>query len=157
MNNLNSRNHHCIMGEKPLVSPMLSFTIVDPLRLLVKVNRALWSTKKYSLPEPVIGGFVCCYRRCALSSSLKSKITFSLDVRDFLLLYFFCRYWATSGHQDVLVKVGVSCLHHPVPGPASTFYCSSNVGMVTSSGFGMMKAGCFGQAQLAWLAVLVQL
>ena len=120
---------------------MLSFTIAISLLFIGKglIERSE-VLRKYSLPEPVIGGFVCAAIVAALYYLFEIQITFSLDVRDFLLLYFF----AGIGLQadiKTLVKGGrplfiLLCL-------ASTFIVLQNVvGMAVASGFGMdAKAG----------------
>lgn len=67
-----------------LVSPMLSFTIAISLLFIGKglIERSE-VLRKYSLPEPVIGGFVCAATVAALYYLFEIQITFSLDVRDF--------------------------------------------------------------------------
>ncbi|MFA0153651.1 sodium/glutamate symporter, partial [Vibrio sp. 10N.261.46.C10] len=124
-----------------LVSPMLSFTIAISLLFIGKglIERSE-VLRKYSLPEPVIGGFVCAATVAALYYIFEIQITFSLDVRDFLLLYFF----AGIGLQadiKTLIKGGrplfiLLCL-------AAIFIVLQNVvGMAVASGFGMdAKAG----------------
>mgnify|MGYP001350448069 CR=1 FL=1 len=93
-----------------LVSPMLSFTHAISFLFIGKglIERSE-VLRKYSLPEPVIGGFVCAAIVAALYYLFEIQITFSFDVRDFLLLYFstslllyfstsllFCWYWSSS-------------------------------------------------------------
>jgi len=45
--------------------------------------------RRYSIPEPVIGGFLCAALVAVCYFFFNLKITFKLDVRDWLLLYFF--------------------------------------------------------------------
>lgn len=45
--------------------------------------------RKYSIPEPVIGGFICAAIVGGLYYLFNIQIEFDLEVRDILLLYFF--------------------------------------------------------------------
>jgi len=45
--------------------------------------------RRYSIPEPVIGGFLCAAAVGVAYFVFDLKVTFKLDVRDWLLLYFF--------------------------------------------------------------------
>ncbi|BAJ01273.1 hypothetical protein SVI_1302 [Shewanella violacea DSS12] len=45
--------------------------------------------RKYSIPEPVAGGFACATIVGGLYYAFGIQIEFNLDVRDILLLYFF--------------------------------------------------------------------
>ncbi|MEZ9454811.1 sodium/glutamate symporter [Vibrio splendidus] len=124
-----------------LVSPMLSFTIAISLLFIGKglIERSE-VLRKYSLPEPVIGGFVCAATVAALYYIFEIQITFSLDVRDFLLLYFF----AGIGLQadiKTLIKGGRPLFI--LLFLAAVFIVLQNVvGMAVASGFGMdPKAG----------------
>jgi len=45
--------------------------------------------RRYSIPEPVIGGFLCAAAVAVAYFAFDLKVTFKLDVRDWLLLYFF--------------------------------------------------------------------
>ncbi|MDR9830610.1 sodium/glutamate symporter [Vibrio sp. FNV 38] len=73
-----------------IVSPLVSFTIAISLLFIGKglIERSD-TLQKYSLPEPVIGGFVCAATVAALYYLFNIQISFTLEVRDFLLLYFF--------------------------------------------------------------------
>ncbi|WP_241904874.1 sodium/glutamate symporter, partial [Vibrio lentus] len=124
-----------------LVSPLLSFTIAISLLFIGKglIERSEL-LRKYSLPEPVIGGFVCAATVAALYYLFEIQITFSLDVRDFLLLYFF----AGIGLQadiKTLIKGGRPLFI--LLFLAAVFIVLQNVvGMAVASGFGMdPKAG----------------
>ncbi|MCC4789423.1 sodium/glutamate symporter [Vibrio splendidus] len=120
---------------------MLSFTIAISLLFIGKglIERSE-VLRKYSLPEPVIGGFVCAATVAALYYIFEIQITFSLDVRDFLLLYFF----AGIGLQadiKTLIKGGRPLFI--LLFLAAVFIVLQNVvGMAVASGFGMdPKAG----------------
>ena len=45
--------------------------------------------RRYSIPEPVIGGFLCAAAVAVTYFFFDLKISFTLEVRDWLLLYFF--------------------------------------------------------------------
>ena len=45
--------------------------------------------RRYSIPEPVIGGFLCAAAVAIAYFFFDLKVSFTLDVRDWLLLYFF--------------------------------------------------------------------
>ncbi len=45
--------------------------------------------RRYSIPEPVIGGFLCAALVAVCYFFLDLKISFDLEIRDWLLLYFF--------------------------------------------------------------------
>jgi len=45
--------------------------------------------RRYSIPDPVIGGFLCAAAVAAAYFFFDLKVSFTLDVRDWLLLYFF--------------------------------------------------------------------
>ncbi len=68
----------------------LSFTLAIVLLFLGKL--ALQKSellRRYSIPEPVIGGFLCAFSVAVIYFVFDLQITFSLEVRDWLLLYFF--------------------------------------------------------------------
>ena len=68
----------------------LSFTLAIIL-LFVGKGLTLKSEllRRYSIPEPVIGGFTCAAAVGIAYYVFDLKVSFSLEVRDFLLLYFF--------------------------------------------------------------------
>lgn len=55
----------------------------------VKVAEGWSVVRRYSIPEPVIGGFLCACVVGLIYAVLGSKVVFDLQVRDTLLLYFF--------------------------------------------------------------------
>lgn len=73
-----------------IVLDFVSFTIAMILLFIGKfaLSRSLL-LQKYSLPEPVIGGFLCTLLVGFIYYAFSIEIQFSLDVRDYLLLYFF--------------------------------------------------------------------
>jgi len=68
----------------------VSFTLAIILLFLGKtlVGR-VEILRRYSIPEPVIGGFLCAAAVAVAYFAFDLKVTFKLDVRDWLLLYFF--------------------------------------------------------------------
>ena len=72
------------------VVDFVSFTIAIILLFIGKFvlsrSRVL---QKYSLPEPVIGGFICTLVVALVYYLFGKEIQFNLQVRDILLLYFF--------------------------------------------------------------------
>ncbi|WP_411184705.1 sodium/glutamate symporter [Photobacterium rosenbergii] len=52
-------------------------------------NRALRHPTEILFPEPITGGFVCAATVSLLYSFANVEVSFSLEIRDFLLLYFF--------------------------------------------------------------------
>ncbi|MBV4395736.1 sodium/glutamate symporter [Advenella alkanexedens] len=72
------------------INAIASFTLAILLLFIGKglSNRITW-LQKYSIPEPVIGGLVCTVMVCMAYYLLDLRISFTLGVRDMLLLYFF--------------------------------------------------------------------
>lgn len=68
----------------------VSFTLTIILLFLGKllIGR-IEILRRYSIPEPVIGGFLCAAAVAVAYFFFDLKITFDLEVRDWLLLYFF--------------------------------------------------------------------
>lgn len=73
-----------------IVGDFISFTVAILLLMsgkLFTIN--FYILRKYSIPEPVIGGLLCSGCISIIYFTLGHKISFDLDVRDFLLLLFF--------------------------------------------------------------------
>ena len=72
------------------VGGFVSFTLAIILLFLGKtlVGR-IEILRRYSIPEPVIGGFLCAAAVGVAYFAFDLKVTFTLEVRDWLLLYFF--------------------------------------------------------------------
>ena len=68
----------------------VSFTLAIILLFLGKtlVGR-IEILRRYSIPEPVIGGFLCAAAVGVAYFAFDLKVTFTLEARDWLLLYFF--------------------------------------------------------------------
>jgi len=68
----------------------VSFTLAI---ILLFIGKSLISKieilRRYSIPEPVIGGFLCAAAVGVAYFVFDLKVTFTLEIRDWLLLYFF--------------------------------------------------------------------
>jgi ESS family glutamate:Na+ symporter len=72
------------------VSAFVSFTLAILLLFIGKALTHAWEPlRRYSIPEPVIGGFVCAGASALIYYGLDLQLRFELEVRDLLLLYFF--------------------------------------------------------------------
>lgn len=72
------------------VHPFLSFNLAVILLMAGKIlTMNIGVLRRYSIPEPVAGGFLCVTMTGLLWALLDWRIQFDLAVRDFLLLVFF--------------------------------------------------------------------
>lgn len=72
------------------IDSFISFTLAIALLFIGKFATAKYQVlKKYSIPEPVIGGFICAIVVACLYGLFDLTIEFDLAIRDTLLLYFF--------------------------------------------------------------------
>ncbi len=72
------------------IDGFISFTLAIVLLFIGKFATMRFQIlKKYSIPEPVIGGFICAAIVALLYSLFDLTIEFDLAARDILLLYFF--------------------------------------------------------------------
>ncbi|MGR5065172.1 sodium/glutamate symporter [Photobacterium sp. DNB22_13_2] len=123
------------------ISTLMSFTFAI---LLLFIGKGLIERfeilQRYSFPEPVIGGFVCATSVALLYYLVGIEVSFSLEVRDFLLLYFF----AGIGLQakiNTLLKGGKPLFFLLILA-ASFIFLQNIVGMSVASLFGLdPKAG----------------
>ncbi len=119
----------------------VSFTLAIILLFLGKtlIGR-IEILRRYSIPEPVIGGFLCTAAVAVAYFLFDFKITFDLEIRDWLLLYFFA---AIGLRADIrtLISGGMPLLI--LLALATVFILLQNVaGIAIASGFGMEpKAG----------------
>jgi ESS family glutamate:Na+ symporter len=68
----------------------VSFTLAIILLFLGKsLTGRIEFLRRYSIPEPVIGGFLCAAAVGVAYFAFDLKVTFTLEVRNWLLLYFF--------------------------------------------------------------------
>lgn len=114
----------------------VSFTLAVLLLFVGKAcTRRFELLRRYSIPEPVLGGVVCMAVVSALYLAIGLKIDFQLGVRDVLLLYFFAAIGLGSdvrtlrqGGYPLLVLVVLA---------AGFILLQNLVGMAVASGFGL--------------------
>lgn len=76
--------------ESLTVSAFVSFTLAILLLFAGKaLTQALEPLRRYSIPEAVVGGFVCAMVSALLYYGFDVELSFELEVRELLLLYFF--------------------------------------------------------------------
>ena len=119
----------------------VSFTLAIILLFLGKtLTSRIEILRRYSIPEPVIGGFLCAAVVGVAYFAFDLKVTFTLEVRDWLLLYFFA---AIGLRADIrtLISGGKPLLILLIL--ASTFIFLQNLaGIGIATAFGMdPKAG----------------
>ncbi|MBD1388555.1 sodium/glutamate symporter [Neiella sp. HB171785] len=72
------------------VHGFVAFTLTIVLLFIGKVAIMRYQVlRAYSIPEPVIGGFLCAIVVALIYAVADIQVNFELDVRDWLLLYFF--------------------------------------------------------------------
>jgi ESS family glutamate:Na+ symporter len=119
----------------------VSFTLAIILLFLGKtlVSR-VEILRRYSIPEPVIGGFLCAAAVGITYFVFDFKVSFTLEVRDWLLLYFFA---AIGLRADIRTLVSGGKPLAILLGLATTFIFLQNLaGIGIATAFGMEpKAG----------------
>ncbi|ELF6204777.1 TPA: sodium/glutamate symporter [Pseudomonas putida] len=125
-----------MQGTVLSIDAMVSFTLAI---ILLFVGKGLTQRhellRRYSIPEPVIGGFCCAAATALLYFALDIQVNFELEVRDMLLLYFFAAIGLKSDIRN-LIKGGRPLLILVLL--ASVFIILQNLlGMGVASGFGM--------------------
>jgi glutamate:Na+ symporter, ESS family len=119
----------------------VSFTLAI---ILLFVGKAVISKvellRRYSIPEPVIGGFLCAAAVGVAYFFFDLQVTFTLEVRDWLLLYFFA---AIGLRADIRTLISGGKPLAILLGLASSFIVLQNLlGISIASAFGMdPKAG----------------
>jgi len=85
------------------INGFVSFTLAIILLFIGKIalNRSA-ALCKYSIPEPVIGGFLAGIIVAVIYFTLSLEVTFQLQVQPFLLLYFFARIGLKADIRDLL-------------------------------------------------------
>ncbi|MBN7140268.1 sodium/glutamate symporter, partial [Ectopseudomonas oleovorans] len=119
-----------------LVEGLVSFTLAIMLLFAGKrLAQRYEPLGRYSIPEPVLGGFLCAAVTAVLFYILDIEVVFDLEVRDVLLLYFFAGIGLKSDIRN-LVKGGRPLLILLVL--ASVFIVLQNLlSMGVASGFGL--------------------
>ena len=127
-----------------VVDDFLSFSLAIILLFIGKgLTRKLEILRRYSIPEPVIGGFICAAAVAIAYFFFDLKISFSLEVRDWLLLYFF----AAIGLQAdlrMLISGGK---------PLAILLALASIFILLQNLTGMGIAGAFGMDPKAGLMV----
>ena len=73
-----------------MVSPLLSITIgIVALLVGKKINQAIPTFDRLSIPAPVTGGLLFAFVALVLHLLWSVTLEFDLNARDFLLVYFF--------------------------------------------------------------------
>ena len=123
------------------VGTFVSFTLAI---ILLFLGRGIVSRveilRRYSIPEPVIGGFLCAAVVAVAFFVFDFQISFQLEIRDILLLYFF----AAIGYKaDIRTLIAGGRPLAILLGLASLFIVLQNLtGIGVASAFGMEpKAG----------------
>jgi ESS family glutamate:Na+ symporter len=123
------------------VDGFLSFNLSIILLFLGKAALGRYAVlRRYSIPEPVIGGFLCAATVGVLYFAADRKVVFDLEVRDWLLVYFFAGIGLKSEIQT-LISGGRPLA---VLTALAAFYIvlQNLLGMGVAAGFGMdPKAG----------------
>ena len=85
------------------INGFVSFTLAIILLFIGKIalNRSA-TLRKYSIPEPVIGGFLAGLVVAVIYFTLSLEVTFQLQVQPFLLLYFFAGIGLKADIRDLL-------------------------------------------------------
>lgn len=119
----------------------VSFTLAI---ILLFIGKSLVSKveilRRYSIPEPVIGGFLCAASVGVAYFVFDLKVTFTLEVRDWLLLYFFA---AIGLRADIRTLISGGKPLAILLALATTFIFLQNLtGIGVATAFGMdPKAG----------------
>ncbi|TLX56490.1 sodium/glutamate symporter [Stutzerimonas nosocomialis] len=125
-----------MQDETFYIHGLVSFTLAI---MLLFVGKSLVHRyellRRYSIPEPVLGGFFCAAITAVLFFALNIEVTFDLEVRDVLLLYFFAGIGLKSDVRELLKggrPLAILLLL------ASLFIVLQNLlGMGVASGFGL--------------------
>ena len=126
------------------VDGFMSFTLAIILLFIGKwVISNVELLRRYSIPEPVIGGFFCAAVVGVIYFVFDLKVSFELQVRDWLLLYFFA---AVGLRADVRTLISGGKPLAILLGLASAFILLQNL-------TGMGLAGVFGMDPKAGLMV----
>lgn len=124
------------MPESFSIDAFTSFTLAILLLFIGKgLTQRSETLRRYSIPEPVVGGALCALVVCLFYYGLGTRISFDLAARDMLLLYFFAAIGLNSslatlsrGGRPLLILLAL----------ASGFMVVQNlVGMTIAGGFGM--------------------
>ncbi|MEF7615631.1 sodium/glutamate symporter [Aquincola sp. MAHUQ-54] len=124
------------------VDAFVSFTLAILLLFAGReLTRRITALRRYSIPEPVVGGVLCAAVVGVLDLAAGVRVSFELGARDMLLLYFFAAIGLKSdvrtlidGGRPLLVLLVLACVF---------------IGL--QNGVGMAMAAAFGQDARAGL------
>ena len=132
------------MVEAMSVHPFLSFNLAAILLILGKIlTLNLGILRRYSIPEPVAGGFLCVAVTGLMWALFDLRITFNVQIRDFLLLVFFAGIGLKSDIRTLLAGGR----------PLLVLLVLSAVFILLQNAAGMGLAGLFGMDPRAGLMV----
>ncbi len=147
------------------VDAFLSFNLAIVLLICGKILTMNFAVlRKYSIPEPVAGGFLCAAFVGVIYFAFGSKIQFELGVRDFLLLIFFGGIGLSSdvrtlksGGKPLIVLIGLAALFIAIQnfagmGTAFLFGLDPKAGLMAGS---ISLTGGVGTT-LAWAPIFVE-
>lgn len=124
------------------IDAFLSFTIAI---LLLLTGKALTlysaSLRKYSIPEPVVGGLLCAFAVGLIHLVFDQQVKFELEVRNFFLLLFFA---------GIGLKSDISALRSGGK-PLLALLLLASAFMVAQNFVGITVASAFGMDPLAGL------
>lgn len=124
------------------IHPFLSFNLAVLLLLVGKAITLRSNVlRRYSIPEPVIGGVLCAALVAIIYAAVGWQIQFQLEVRDFLLLLFFAGIGLNSD-ISTLAKGGR---------PLIVLLALATLFMIVQNVLGMSVASMFGLDPLAGL------
>ena len=89
--------------ESVEIGGFVSFTLAIILLFLGKIALMRYEVlRRYSIPEPVIGGFLAAMVVGLVFFAFDLQVSFTLDVQDYLLLYFFAGIGLKSDFRTLL-------------------------------------------------------
>ena len=129
-----------VIELSPLVSTTTGFLV---LFVGKRLNRELKALRTYSIPEPVSGGLLVAVLLTLLHVMGGPELSFNLDSRDFLLVYFFTTVGMNARFSDLLRG-----------GPALFILLGLTIGYMTLQNIiGVTMAGLLGLHPAAGLLV----
>ncbi len=147
------------------VNSFIAFTVAIILLFLGKaLTGRLEILRRYSIPEPVIGGFLGMITVALAYFVLDVKVVYNLEIRDWLLVYFFSAIGLRadirtllSGGRPLVVLLILSCSYIVLQnlvgmGVAAAFGMNPKTGLMVGS---ISLIGGVGTA-LAWAPIFVE-
>jgi ESS family glutamate:Na+ symporter len=109
------------------------------------LNRLIPPLRRWNIPEPVTGGLLAALVTLAAHETLRLEITFDLDARDMLLLYFFTGIGLNAkladliaGGRPLLVLLGLTLVYLVIQnliaaGSAAALHLPNGIGVLLGS------------------------